>query len=225
MSLAAGSLTGLLVMSDGRSSLWLALGFPLLLAVLGLPWRISGRLALLGVIGSGAFLTSEVALHPGIGGLLMMAALAVGILFGAKPFRWIFVAAGVVAALIGSFSGQLGSAGRMFRFFTEKMQIDPQAAETLVFVIRKSVHVTCYGVLASLIFWLIPPGRRHRWLGATLAALAFAVFDETRQTFAPGRTGSLLDIGWDMLGIALVLGAVHGFLWRNQRPSGFGPDS
>jgi len=224
MLLIAATCTLFLLIGSWLSGAWLVISLPVALAILGLPWRISGSLAMLGVICGGALVSTLMEENAVAGGILVVYPIIALTHFSPKPHRWPLLAAGLVAMLIGSFSGELGSAGRMFVFFTQAMQMDARTAETLVLIIRKGVHVSCYGTLAALVFPVIPRERRHRWLGAALAALAFAAFDEMRQSLTPGRTGSLIDIGWDMLGIALALGAVHLFLWPKQRPSGSGPD-
>jgi len=74
------------------------------------------------------------------------------------------------------------------------------------FIIRKTAHVIEYAVLAGL-WW--------RALGGGWAALGLALLtaslDELRQSFTPGRTGSLYDVCLDCAaaGAALLLMAVR----------------
>jgi len=76
----------------------------------------------------------------------------------------------------------------------------------------KTLHVVCYALLAVLTGWLQPP-RRLGWLLLLFLSL-HAFGTEYGQRFVPMRGPSLLDVGWDHLGI--VLGLVLGWkLWRS----------
>ncbi|MDH7485536.1 MAG: VanZ family protein [Anaerolineae bacterium] len=57
-----------------------------------------------------------------------------------------------------------------------------------------------------------PPSRRVLVLSFALA-LAYAVLDELHQKLVPGRGGGLLDIGWDVAGMAAALGLI----WLGRR--------
>jgi VanZ family protein len=78
--------------------------------------------------------------------------------------------------------------------------------------IRKSAHITEYGVAAVLTFralWLT--GRAHTRLAALLPILTLvatlALADEVRQLMVPSRTGSARDVAIDVTGgmVGLVL--------------------
>ena len=51
--------------------------------------------------------------------------------------------------------------------------------------------------------------------GAFVLSLLYAISDELHQTFVPGRSGRLTDVGFDSLGALLALGLVWWF--SNQR--------
>lgn len=78
----------------------------------------------------------------------------------------------------------------------------------LEFFIRKGAHVTEFAILTFL--WvqtlrqtrLRPP---KPLLFAAAIALFYAAADEWHQTFVPGRTGHLIDVGVDSAGIALTV--------------------
>jgi VanZ family protein len=82
----------------------------------------------------------------------------------------------------------------------------PEQLAVVHFIIRKTGHVIEYAVLAGL-WW--------RALGGGWAALGLALLtaslDELRQSFTPGRTGSLYDVCLDCAaaGAALLLMAVR----------------
>jgi VanZ family protein len=70
-------------------------------------------------------------------------------------------------------------------------------------VIGKSLHVLSYALLAILSGWLRVPCR-FRWILLFLI-MAHATATELLQRFIEGRTGTLVDVGLDHLGIALGL--------------------
>jgi len=100
--------------------------------------------------------------------------------------------------------------------------------KTVDFITKKAGHVTEYGVLTFLLWRAIPStgsGRRSRergWPtlpsfgGAFVLSQLYAVSDEFHQTFIPGRTGRLTDVGFDALGALLVLGLVWWFSRGND---------
>jgi VanZ family protein len=87
-------------------------------------------------------------------------------------------------------------------------------------LISNLAHIPAYGLLTYL--WLRsfnagPGGNRFMvmWL-VTAGLVLFAVFDEYRQSFVPGRTGSLPDFGLDMIGVSLGV-MFHGKSYRRQK--------
>lgn len=78
------------------------------------------------------------------------------------------------------------------------------------FSVKKLAHVVVYGILTALLFGALRLHMRRKVyavLFAAVIALLYAFSDEWHQTFVPGRSGSLRDVGFDALG---VLG---GTLW------------
>lgn len=83
------------------------------------------------------------------------------------------------------------------------------------FVLKKIAHVSEYAVLYALIF----RSTGGKWATSYLLTAIYAASDEFHQYFVPGRTATLLDLGFDASGanIALYL------LWklkqiRQKRP-------
>ena len=72
-------------------------------------------------------------------------------------------------------------------------------------VVGKTAHMVVYAVLAFLI-WRINPN----WRIILVLATCFAVSDEVHQLFIPGRTGRVLDVVFDVLGVICML-------WRLRR--------
>jgi VanZ family protein len=140
---------------------------------------------------------------------LVAVALAGGSMTGPPTVRrW---ATGMLALglLVAAFSGPVGGAGRMYVFFTQWLGMAPAVAETLVFYVRKGMHIGFYAVLAGVALGfarLFDP--RRAVIFALAWALTHATFDEVHQTMSAGRTGASWDVGLDMVGAAvgLVLG-------------------
>jgi VanZ family protein len=83
---------------------------------------------------------------------------------------------------------------------------------------RKLVHATEYGLLFWL--WLRALNFEHPWV-AFVIALAYSGTDEYHQTFVHGRHGTPVDMGFDMIGVAVVAFLVFG--WRRLRPGASDP--
>ena len=89
-------------------------------------------------------------------------------------------------------------------------RISARGFEELHHVLRKLGHVTGYGVLCLLMFraWFHTLSSRSRLRCASLAlllTLVTASLDEWHQSFDPGRTSSLSDVGLDLIGGILFL--------------------
>lgn len=84
----------------------------------------------------------------------------------------------------------------------------PIFADGWDFAIKKSAHVLAYGLLAALLWRALLPGCRgirHVTLRVLAITAAYAISDELHQSHVRGRHASLLDLGFDMAGAALVL--------------------
>ena len=88
-------------------------------------------------------------------------------------------------------------------------------SKTVDFITKKAMHVAEYGVLAFLSWRAISKERGwpapRSFGGAFVLSLVYAISDELHQTFVPGRTGRLTDVGFDALGALLALGLVRWF--------------
>jgi len=84
---------------------------------------------------------------------------------------------------------------------TEEEKLD--ALETLDHIVRKGAHITEFAMLAAALAW---PLRKSGLKGYRLAvasiglAAIYAMTDEFHQTFVPGRSGELKDVGIDTVG-------------------------
>jgi len=84
---------------------------------------------------------------------------------------------------------------------------DPATLVLVHHFVRKAAHLAVFGILVLL--WHRALGNTPR--GVVPAALAvtivFAGLDEFHQSFTPGRTASVFDVGWDTAGATLALAA------------------
>lgn len=79
-------------------------------------------------------------------------------------------------------------------------------------IIRKGAHLSIYTLVGILIMSFISTYKTHlkyKFLISILVGLIYASSDEIHQSFIPGRTASVIDVGIDttgvLLGIILVL--------------------
>jgi VanZ like family. len=93
---------------------------------------------------------------------------------------------------------------------TEEEKLD--ALETLDHIVRKGAHITEFAMLAAALAW---PLRKSGLKGYRLAvasiglAAIYAMTDEFHQTFVPGRSGELKDVGIDTVGALIGYSIFH----------------
>ncbi|MBB5324170.1 VanZ family protein [Anoxybacillus tepidamans] len=79
-----------------------------------------------------------------------------------------------------------------------------ETASPLNFIVRKSAHLSAFGILAALVFKALAP-RRWAYIGAWSFATLYAATDEWHQSFEPGRTALFSDVLIDACGALLAL--------------------
>jgi VanZ family protein len=137
-----------------------------------------------------------------------------------RPTIWL--APVVWMALILCFSTGVGSAAHTWGLLVPLIRLlapwaTPAQVETIHTVIRKGGHVTEYAILAALWLRALVRGRTVRpaaavWIAFAIS-LAWAMVDETYQSFFPSRTASVTDVAID--GTGALLAVVVGHLgWR-----------
>lgn len=108
-----------------------------------------------------------------------------------ERWRWLAVVAwaGVVLVIGSSFA------------------IPMRNGDTVRWVVRKGIHVGEYAVLGGLFYYALACTARRVYLSPVLLALLLTVsvagLDEWRQTFIPGRSGRLFDVGIDAAGAGI----------------------
>jgi VanZ family protein len=87
-------------------------------------------------------------------------------------------------------------------------RLAPDTAATLNFLMRKTAHLTEYGILSALVFRALRGEQRSwsaRWaIGAIVFAMCIATIDEIHQSFVPSRTGTWHDVLLDSAGAAIA---------------------
>ncbi len=89
-------------------------------------------------------------------------------------------------------------------------------------VVRKLGHVTEYFILGILLWRALRRGRETAWrwswaLGTFALGVAWAGLDELHQRFERGRGSSIVDVGWDGLGLLLGLAILFLLSWRKGK--------
>lgn len=131
---------------------------------------------------------------------------------------WLPALAWMALIFLFSHDSQSGEhSGLMMRLVEQALSLlghrpEPGLLEAIHLGLRKLAHMVEFGVLYLLFRRAGPrPGR------AFLLTVLYAAFDEIHQCFVESRVGSLLDVGVDAMGAALVL------LWE-RRGRGDRPD-
>lgn len=101
-------------------------------------------------------------------------------------------------------------------YYSATAEIQETAIKAFSFYIRKSAHMTCYFLLAIMLFYLlslwIKSIPRRCGIVVSLCLIAASV-DEFHQKFVPGRSGELRDICVDLVGCAMALGLCLLCVW------------
>jgi VanZ family protein len=77
-------------------------------------------------------------------------------------------------------------------------------AISLNVIVRTLAHIFLFGVLSALVWKAMQP-RRWDYIGAFLFTILYALTDEWHQSFQPGRTASIRDVGIDSIGALFSL--------------------
>jgi VanZ family protein len=131
--------------------------------------------------------------------------------------KWLAASAACGLA-IAFLSGPKGGSDPMVRLAMEWFGLTLHEAELAITIVRKCLHFLFFGMLA----WFAAQGARkagatprHAAMFAIIWGLTHAIFDETRQSFSYGRTGSPWDVALDGLGM-VVFTAVYWWPRRGE---------
>lgn len=138
----------------------------------------------------------------------------------ARPAIWPALLLVFCGWLISYFSSTHGGASPMVEWVMRHLHLDRHTAEIAVIAFRKTVHVTFYGLVTLLgLMTATRNGAAGKAcvIAALLTTLAYASFDELRQSSQPDRTGSVWDVLLDLAGGSAALGAVYAL--RTTKPA------
>jgi VanZ family protein len=93
--------------------------------------------------------------------------------------------------------------------------VDAVVPSALHFWVAKAGHVCTYALLSALAGFM-PAGWRSQ-AALRLLLVCHGAATEYLQTFVPGRTGSVRDVGLDAAGV--MLGWAAWWAWRRLRPA------
>lgn len=129
---------------------------------------------------------------------------------------WLFVWLGWIGLYV-ALSSQIGSSENSSAWLLHLLraispalaeQFTPEMLSALNFVVRKGAHFCGFAILTYLGYGMfhhslrLPSGRALRWAVGT--SFVRALLDEFQQSFVPGRTATLMDVGIDAGGILLM---------------------
>ena len=96
-------------------------------------------------------------------------------------------------------------------FILSSQQVLPGFTVSLMdFILKKSAHAFVYGMLYFLFARAVdmttsPQQKKTRLFLPIFIVILYAVSDEIHQSFVPNRFGTLRDVGYDILGLLMVL--------------------
>lgn len=93
------------------------------------------------------------------------------------------------------------------------------STDTLSLIIRKGAHMFEYFVLAllfSIFYKDFVFSKKRLFCYIFFSTILISVFDEVIQTFVVGRSGSIVDVGIDMLGGLIGIGLAFIFIYRKR---------
>jgi len=168
------------------------------LAPLTLLWLLSERRE--GRDIASASITVELVLA-GIGTILLVSK------EGLKKSDWSLFLAIFLSWAVAYLSGSSGGADQMVPYF-DFLGLSVDQLNSLIIVIRKTIHVSFYGTLGFLLLaYLSNRISNLKWLFwiPFLFCLSISIADEGRQSFMPNRGGSVSDVFLDMAATFFVL--------------------
>lgn len=95
------------------------------------------------------------------------------------------------------------------RSLTEDFLIYARANPVILeFMLRKTAHIALFFFITIALFLVIRQFFRNQWVATWVTFMAgslIAVLDEYHQSFVPGRSGNIVDVAIDMLGVSAAI--------------------
>lgn len=128
-----------------------------------------------------------------------------------RPVLWPLVLLMLLGWTISYLSSTHGGASPMVDWVMRHFGFARGTAETLIVGVRKAIHFTFYGLVASVALAAATKNgaaRNRAVIAALLTTFVFAGFDELRQSTQPDRTGSPWDVLLDLTGGSVAVGVL-----------------
>lgn len=93
-------------------------------------------------------------------------------------------------------------------WFSAQQVLPSLHLSTLDFLFKKTGHIVVYAVLYFLVlfgFKQVDAKPKISWWLSLITCLLYAISDELHQSHVSGRTASIRDVGYDFLGMSLVI--------------------
>jgi len=119
--------------------------------------------------------------------------------------------AAAIAVCVGIYlvtASPAATGGHTFEWIADTFSVDTGEAAWINYFFRKGMHFCTFGVLAVLLFFILPKWKRRYMLSWLLVTL-YAATDEWHQLHVPGRSGSIKDVLLDAIGAAVALCIVY----------------
>lgn len=122
--------------------------------------------------------------------------------------------------LVNAFLPPIAWATMIFLFSSQHNLPGPEVI-IVDFVIKKSAHIFVYAILYVLLYRAIrialarpnlSTSSTRFWLLPFIICLVYAISDEFHQSLVVGRTSTVRDVGYDMLGTFISFLAIHRYL-------------
>jgi VanZ family protein len=106
-------------------------------------------------------------------------------------------------------------------FFSSQRFLPGIEVTVLDFIFKKSAHMFVYFVLYLLLHRAVAMslsdsnqlGKSHwHWFIPLVITLAYAISDEFHQALVPGRSATLRDVGYDMIGAGIAFLKRHDYI-------------
>lgn len=112
----------------------------------------------------------------------------------------------MIATLLSSQNGSSTSETslRLIRFFANYVPVVRQHESLCNDILRKTAHVIIFMLLCGLLFFALfstLSNTKQAYIGTVSFSLFFALFDEVKKLFIPGRHLHWLDVGMNVIGV------------------------
>jgi VanZ family protein len=132
-----------------------------------------------------------------------------------EVFWWILAI--LICFIIFNFTASSSSTGSNTQHIIGKITgLDDKHAATLNFVIRKTTHLTIFGLLGICFYMAL---RKRKFLIAWGLTTLYAASDEYHQSFMPGRTAAVKDVILDSCGSIVAILIVRFFVQKRYSKS------